>query len=628
MTAKLPEEWEPEGIDELEPAALAALRDDAHTCVTAGPGAGKTEFLAQRASYLLETGLCPAPRRILAISFKRSAAANLQRRVQQRTPEHANRFVSMTFDAFTKSIVDQFRALLPEPWAMNGNYEIGYAKTQEVAEFLDALGRNTDPAMLTDLHGISPGTFLAEKVAVHALPAEPTEPATPTEYAVHHWWLEKYRGKEAPVVDFIMLNRLAELIIRNSAHLQSALQQTYPVLFIDEFQDTTYAQYSFLRAAFAHQYTTITTVGDSKQRIMGWAGALGDAFTEFRSDFSANHYELTWNFRSTEALVDLQHRFAQKLDPSAARAVSKAVADIADEPARIWSFSTLQKEAATVAAWIAADMETSGRKPDDYALVARQKVAELEGPLRSALNRYGIQLRNDDALFGQLSLQDLLKDEYSRLLVGVLKLAATEASAGGQPRTWLEVSSKFAHLRGAETDMQSAGSDNELSTFLQSLRQRLRENPFSAHTIDLVHDQISRFLNDSTAGHMSMVDRPEDITVRADAFKARFRFVATESESWSEAVDAYEGNDAISLLTIHRSKGLEYHTVFFLGLDDDQWWSHGKDPTASTSAFFVGLSRAAQRIIFTQCDERGGQVEIEDLYEILDDGGLQVSRIE
>ncbi|WP_218694643.1 MULTISPECIES: 3'-5' exonuclease, partial [Rhodococcus] len=62
------------------------------------------------------------------------------------------------------------------------------------------------------------------------------------------------------------------------------------------------------------------------------------------------------------------------------------------------------------------------------------------------------------------------------------------------------------------------------------------------------------------------------------------RFVATESESWREAVDAYEGNDAISLLTIHRSKGLEYHTVFFLGLDDDQWWSHGKDPAASTSA--------------------------------------------
>ncbi|MUL46331.1 hypothetical protein FZI85_08670 [Mycobacterium sp. CBMA293] len=54
------------------------------------------------------------------------------------------------------------------------------------------------------------------------------------------------------------------------------------------------------------------------------------------------------------------------------------------------------------------------------------------------------------------------------------------------------------------------------------------------------------------------------------------------------------------LLTIHRSKGLEYHAVVVLDLDDDQWWSHRRDTTASTATFFVGLSRAAQRVIFTR----------------------------
>ena len=103
-----PQDWRPHDIDDLEPAGWNALRAGTAS-VTAGPGAGKSEFLAQRAGYLLETGICRPPQQILAISFKRSAAINLRDRVRQRLPEHAHRFTSVTFDAFTKSIVDRFR---------------------------------------------------------------------------------------------------------------------------------------------------------------------------------------------------------------------------------------------------------------------------------------------------------------------------------------------------------------------------------------------------------------------------------------------------------------------------------------------------------------------------------------
>jgi len=106
-------DWRPIDVDDLEPSAWSALRDVGNVAVVAGPGAGKTEFLAQRAAYLLQTGICPWPYRILAISFKRDAAANLGRRVTARVPEHANRFVSMTFDAFTKGLVDRFALALP-----------------------------------------------------------------------------------------------------------------------------------------------------------------------------------------------------------------------------------------------------------------------------------------------------------------------------------------------------------------------------------------------------------------------------------------------------------------------------------------------------------------------------------
>jgi superfamily I DNA/RNA helicase len=78
-----PHDWAPIDVDELEANAIVAVRSTDNRSVIAGPGAGKTELLAQRAAYLLQTGVSPAPCRILAISFKRDAAVNLAKRVRR-----------------------------------------------------------------------------------------------------------------------------------------------------------------------------------------------------------------------------------------------------------------------------------------------------------------------------------------------------------------------------------------------------------------------------------------------------------------------------------------------------------------------------------------------------------------
>lgn len=92
------------------------VRSRKNRSIIAGPGTGKTELLAQRAAFLLQTDTAPSPRRILAISFKRDAASNLAARVRQRCHHsHAKRFDSMTFDAFAK-LVDRFGQALPDRW--------------------------------------------------------------------------------------------------------------------------------------------------------------------------------------------------------------------------------------------------------------------------------------------------------------------------------------------------------------------------------------------------------------------------------------------------------------------------------------------------------------------------------
>jgi superfamily I DNA/RNA helicase len=77
------------------------------------------------------------------------------------------------------------------------------------------------------------------------------------------------------------------------------------------------------------------------------------------------------------------------------------------------------------------------------------------------------------------------------------------------------------------------------------------------------------------------------------------------------------------MLTVHKSKGLEFKHVFFLGIDDKFWWAHSPGDSDGLSTFFVGLSRARRTVRFTYCAERGPRSKVSDLYEILAAAAVQ-----
>jgi hypothetical protein len=120
------EDWRSVDDLKLEPNALTAVTTiEQNVVVAAGPGAGKTELLAQRADFLLRTGACPYPRRILAISFKVDAARNLRDRVRTRSGgQYAARFDSFTFHAFAKRLIDNYRPALTGQNELRPDYRI------------------------------------------------------------------------------------------------------------------------------------------------------------------------------------------------------------------------------------------------------------------------------------------------------------------------------------------------------------------------------------------------------------------------------------------------------------------------------------------------------------------------
>lgn len=111
-----PSQWRPVGIKKLERCRSSRSRL-IERCGFRWARCWQTQLLAQRACFLLQTGICAPPRRILAISFKWDAARNLGDRVRLRCGDDLfAKFDSFTFDSFAKRLVDHFMSGLPQPW--------------------------------------------------------------------------------------------------------------------------------------------------------------------------------------------------------------------------------------------------------------------------------------------------------------------------------------------------------------------------------------------------------------------------------------------------------------------------------------------------------------------------------
>jgi superfamily I DNA/RNA helicase len=619
-----PDTWRPHGIPSLEPNAWTALRRTGATSVIAGPGAGKSEFLAQRAAYLLETGLCKAPQQILAISFKTDAAANLAARVRKRcAPELAGRFISLTFDSFTKSLVDRFHATIPQHWRPTRPYDILFTTRRMVEDELTRIRSMAQPAWQTRIAEFSSDRFESQDIGGHRLALDaPQQLTTAVEFAIYHWMRQQLFGAGVSKLTFVTLNRLAELIVRANPKVARALRMTYPYVFVDEFQDTSYAQYDFLLSAFGHGGVTVTAVGDYKQRIMGWAGARQDAFERFEADFAAQRINLFFNFRSSPELVRVQHFVAQALDPQSPQIQSQAASQLDRDVVQVWKSHDTLIEGRNLAQWIAADMAARQKQPRDYVLLVRQRADQFEQELQSVFLATGLSIRNESRVIGRTNVQDLMVDEVASVALAVLRLSTGQRSAA----SWLTLSNAVYTIRGADENdiLLRDRADRDIQNFLERLEQDIcREAPSTELAVEITQ-QIFEFLDVAAIkGAFSAYTRNDLLEVMIEGFSLHLQQAASETANWTDCIDRYVGTHDIPLMTVHKSKGLEYDTVFFLGLDDRSWWSHTPRNPEGIATFFVGLSRAKQRAIFLFCEHRGGRERVSELYQMLTNAGVE-----
>jgi DNA helicase II / ATP-dependent DNA helicase PcrA len=576
-------DWQPVGVKNLEPAADEAVRASTNTLVVAGPGAGKTELLAQRACFLLQTGICVRPHRILAISFKRDAARNLGERVRLRCADDlAARFDSFTFDSFAKRLVDHFGCGLPKPWIPTKDYEL----------------------RLKELNWKPSGRIADEPRANTAL------------------WKKFVEDKNPSWMNFPMLSVLAEHILVLNPFVLNALRRTYSHVFLDEFQDTTDLQYQLTKTGFVGSRAVVTAVGDPKQRIMQWAGALAGIFQQFKSDFGASVLRPSLNYRSAPELIRIQGILAAALEKRTVVAVPSEGAMAEEGECRILSFENSSEEARFLASFVKNWVDSDQLSPRDVCVLTRNRPPDYTSELQEELRKCGIKARIES------EIQDLLSEPLTSMLLDFLRLAAAPRA----PSAWTNTLNVLRNTMGGDSEQSQREIERRLSVFLKKLRSLLKKTGGKESEIHKVLEAIILFVGDDhfKALHPQYVQGElyQDTFRQIGSYLSRFR----ATMDWNDALDEFEGIDAVPIMTIHKSKGLEYHTVVFVGFEDSAFWGFQRNPTEETCTFFVAFSRAKKRVAFTFCEHREKpagtppqsqeRTTIGPLYELLRNAGI------
>lgn len=603
-----PEDWKPIGVTTLEPAALESVKHNSNLLVIAGPGAGKTELLAQKACFLLQTNLCQYPRRILAISFKKDSASNLKERVEKRLDDKHIRFDSLTFDSFAKSILDNFRNVLPENLRPTKKYEITPLTDEQIQQFLASLDyqQRQDNQPIVEIINCAPrdrrkliDNFTKRHFTNFQLWTR--ERTHILDWASDLLWLYLIRGDEnGSKITFQMISRLAEYIVFLSPPIKKSIQATYTHLFLDEFQDTTSIQYDFVRTCFYQTATAMTAVGDRKQRIMTWAGARVTVFTDFQNEFLAQENTLTMNFRCAPRLIELQTVVARYLESSSVpqvpnRQTGGVIKSI--------DFRSESQEASELAQKVHRLIQ-AGIAPEQICFLFKQQVAQNSIQVIQQLNLLGVNARVED------EYQDLLKDDavkialtFTRYIFGLDSDARDEVI-----RLLVDTDAPLIDLRRSEKRM---------SHFRNSIC-RISSFATLEDTVSFFRD-IYNFIGNSRLSALIQGFTEDNLTNSLERFGIKFFEIFNRRRDISLSLNEFMGHGVVPCMSIHKSKGLEFEVVFFVGIENGMFWNFSNQQAEDVQTFFVGISRPKSELFLTFCSQRNGRTQSKNSIQLIYD---------
>ena len=609
-------------LDKLNPEQRAAVEQtQGPLLVLAGAGSGKTRVLTCRIAHLIDSGV-PAWK-ILAITFTNKAAREMVERVDALSGESGRDAWVSTFHSCCARILRR------------DIEKLGYKREFAIYDEDDRM---------TVIKGVAKALELSDKefppkAIKAAISDAKNRMLTPRE------WLkdagdnfrnrklceayEKYeialRGNNALDFDDLLIKTL-ELLSEHPPVLQY-YQDKFDYVLVDEYQDTNIAQYQFVRL-MAGSKRNLCVVGDDDQSIYGWRGADIRNILEFEKDFpDCRVIKLEQNYRSTANILDAAN---QVIAHNAGRK-EKALWTQCDPGDKVGLYHAMdERDEAAFAALMSKKLMNQGMRPGEIAVLYRTNAQSRV--LEEAFVRAGVPNRiyGGQRFYDRKEVKDLIA--YMRALVNPdddvsVRRIINEPKRGIGDST-VEALSLYAGEN--ELSLMAAALDSE-GAGLSSRAQRL-VGGFADLMVELTEAMYSMSITEFTSaliertGYVRALEesKTEENQTRIENIRelegAVSEFAKLNPEGTltdflenvaliTDVDNLNETSGAVTLMTLHSAKGLEFDAVFLVGMEEGVFPLSRAlfDETAleeERRLAYVGITRAKKKLYLSHAHTR------------------------
>lgn len=596
-----------EGLNEQQREAVTAPQGP--VTVLAGPGSGKTRVLTHRVAWLVgEQGMPPG--RIVAMTFTNKAAREMARRVEGLLEGGAAGLTMGTFHSICARILRREA----------GRY---LPITSDYVIFDTADQRALIKLVITEDLRLDEKRTPPDRILGRISHAK-NELITPDQYRAHDYFdeivkraYERYQERLAAnnAVDFDDLLMHAALLFANEPAVLERYRNTYGHILVDEFQDTNGAQYMLVRQ-LAEQHHRIFCVGDEDQSIYRWRGADYRNLARLRADFpELRTVLLEQNYRSTQVILDAARSV---IDRNPQRTPKQLFTDHEGGPQIVLHEAhTEQFEAEFVVDMIAQLVAANEVEPGEVAVMYRTNAQSRV--LEDAFVRVNLPYRLVGAtrFYTRREIKDVVA--YLRLIHNPNDTVSLHRVINVPPRGigektldtlqgWANrsESSPYAALQRLQDEPEAGPFAGRARAALAQFAAMLdgwravRETQSVAGLLKLVLDE-TRYLDYIDDGSEQGSDRRENVmelvNVATEYEELPLSTFLEEVALVSDVDNLTETVNAPTLLTLHAAKGLEFDTVFLVGLEEgmlphQRSFDDPEQMAEERRLMYVGMTRA------------------------------------
>jgi len=610
------------------PQQQAVNHTEGALLILAGAGSGKTQVITTRIVHLLKDKRIPAEN-ILAVTFTNKAAREMKERVAGMAGKMAEGIIISTFHSLGVRILRRdIRALGFKP-----NFSI-YTTSDQSGVIRQAMReRDIDPKQC------DPDTILwrisaAKNRLISASEFKPAsddriELATATVYPRYQELLKGFNA-----IDFDDIIMLSVKLLQSSQAILSYWQERFRYIMVDEYQDTNASQY-LLISLLARKHGNLCVVGDDDQSIYGWRGAEVQNILNFSKDYQGcRTIKLEQNYRSTSSILEAANSVIKnnpiRTDKALWSAAGKGreielfVADSEEDEAAIVVESIMLEQYKDKLSW--SDMAILYRS-NAQSRAFEEKLRQERIPYLVVGGQQFYERKEVKDAIAYLKVIDNPSDEASLLrIINFPRRGVGDGTLIHLNQWSMEHNVPLFKALGRVREIAgiSESSKKAVTSFHTMMKeviegfgnQRLGEQVNKLFNRLRIEDELYRTLNDAAQARKRIENIEQVVNSLAiyeqhnprGTLSAFLERISLMDEDKADN-DKEQVNNAVTLMSLHSSKGLEFSHVYLVGMEEDllpHKRSIEEDPTVAEERrlCYVGITRARKHLTISRCITR------------------------